>query len=64
MLEKMRDYRKQKGWTLKDLAKKTGVTSISIGRYETGKREPNLTTLVKIADVLEVTVDDLLTKSH
>lgn len=37
-----------------------GVTTAAIANWETGKREPNLTTLRAIANYFMVTPDDLL----
>lgn len=46
--------RKSKGWTQAQLAEKSGVATITISQYETGKRQPRTAILEAIADVLEV----------
>lgn len=46
--------------TRKELAEKLGVSEQSVHYYETGKRETNFATLIKIADVFGVSIDDLL----
>ena len=38
----------------------SNISSAAIGYYETGKREPQASTLVSIATALHVSVDDLL----
>ena len=52
--------RKEKGLTQKELADKLGVTDKAVSRWETGKNYPDIEVLKKLADVLEVSVDDLL----
>ncbi|MNC02421.1 helix-turn-helix protein [compost metagenome] len=51
---------KQRGWTRYRLGKESGVTMSVI--YQLGEKEKGLTadTLVKIANALECTVDDLV----
>ena len=60
MLENMRHLRKKKGMTMKELGELVGVAEITISAYETGKREPSLEILCKIADVLDVSLDMLV----
>lgn len=45
--------RKQKHMSQLSLAMKLNTTQMSISRYETGKREPDLKTLILIADFFE-----------
>lgn len=59
-MNKIREYRKKKGVTMKELGKAVGVSESTISLYETGKHEPDLLTLGRIADFLEVTIDELL----
>lgn len=60
MLDTMRQLRKKKGLTMKKLGEQVGVAEITISTYETGKREPPLDVLCKIADVLDVSLDMLV----
>ena len=47
----MRIYRKNKGLTLKDVSKKSGLTSVYLSRIETGANLPLVKeTLKKISD--------------
>lgn len=52
--------RKEKGMTQKELADKLGVTDKAVSRWETGKNYPDIETLKKLAEVLEVSVNELL----
>lgn len=52
--------RKQEGLTQTQLAQKLGLTRSSLSLYELGKREPDLSTLVKIAYYFNVNTDYLL----
>lgn len=53
-------YRLRKSLTKNDLAKLIGVSSMAISNYENGKRKPDMETLKKLAQVLDVTVSDFL----
>ena len=57
---RIREIRVQKGVQQKELATSLGIAANTLSQYETGKREPDIKTMEKIADVLNVTVDDLL----
>ena len=48
------------GMSQKELAEKIGITTSMISNYETGKMEPMVPTLRKLAEVLETTFDHLL----
>lgn len=48
--------------TQEDMASEIGVSQGAIGNYEAGRREPSLAEVIKIAQILEVSIDDLLTK--
>ena len=55
--------RKQKHMSQLSLAMKLNTTQMSISRYETGKREPDLKTLILIADYFDVSIDYLLERT-
>ena len=46
--------------TQRELANRTGLTEVSIGRYCNGQRSPNVNTIIKIANELHVNADYLL----
>ena len=56
----IREHRKEKKLTLEQLAEKLDVSTTFIGQIERAKGIPSLETLVKIANVLEVSIDSLL----
>jgi len=58
--DKIKNLRKQKGWTQDQLAEKINVNGRSIGRYEIGGVEPSASILRKLAEVFDVSVDYLL----
>ena len=58
--DNMRNIRKQKSMTLQQLADILGCSQQNISQYESGKRTPKLKTVQKIADALNVNVNDLL----
>lgn len=55
-----------------ELAEKAKISRVAIGNYERGDRQPNIETLNKISEALDITIDDLikdtdiinLSKSH
>lgn len=50
--------RELKGWTLRDLESKTGISNALISQIETGKvKDPGFTTVVKIAKALGISLD-------
>ncbi|MGB3368058.1 MAG: helix-turn-helix transcriptional regulator [Acidaminobacteraceae bacterium] len=55
--------RTRKGITQKKLAQLSNITEASLSRYENGLREPKISTLIKISDVLDSTVDYLIGKT-
>lgn len=52
--------RKAKGLTQTELATLSGVPRVSIARYETGKVSPNVRILERLANALQVPMDDLV----
>ncbi len=58
--ENLKNARERKGISQKDVAEKIGVAKSTYSLYESGNREPNVQTIKKIADVLNVSADDLL----
>lgn len=52
--------RLEKGFSAQEIADKIGVSLRSYRFYESGHSNPKLTTLIKIADTLDVSVDYLL----
>lgn len=57
---KLRELRKQKNLSMKELGSILGLAESTISLYENGKREPDIATLKKIANYFNVSVDELL----
>lgn len=51
---------REKGISQLELAARVGVTRAAMSRYLSGDREPRFATLVRIAEELEVNVDELI----
>jgi len=62
--EKLKELRSQQKISQEELAKALGVSRSTIAGYETKSREPDLSTLVKIAAFFNVSVDYLLDSSE
>lgn len=58
--ENLKTARERKGISQKDLAETIGVAKSTYSLYESGNREPNVQTIKKIADILNVSADELL----
>ncbi len=63
MGKRIRKQRELKGWTQSELAYRVQMSNTTISHIEVGTGKPELNTLVKIANVLGVTVDMLLCES-
>ena len=61
---RIKELRKQRGISQTELGEILGVTRSTICQYEQGKRQPDNTTLVKLADFFGVSVDYLLGRSE
>ena len=60
--QKLRDLRKEKGFTQEELGRLAGISSRQIQKYESGTARPRMAQAERIADVLETTIDNLLGK--
>ncbi len=58
----IKHLRKQKGWTQQDLADALEVKRPQIGSYEEGRADPRISTLLKITEVFNLSLDDLLAR--
>ena len=52
--------RKEKGYSQKDLAQKLMVSDKAVSKWETGHSLPDITLLVPLSEILDVTVTELL----
>ena len=57
--EKIQLFRKQKGWSQKELGEKLGVSQTAIFYWEKGAREPDIKTIRKLSEIFSVSPNDL-----
>ena len=60
--EKILMLRKKQGWSQEELAEKLGVSRQSVSKWESASASPDISKLVEIADIFEVSTDYLLTR--
>ncbi len=61
LLQNLAKIRKQKGLTQEALAQKAGISFHTLVKIESGRiTNPRIETVMKLAKVLEVKVDDLI----
>lgn len=58
--EKLKILRKANNLSQKDVAKFIDKTTSAYGLYETNKNQPDIETLIKLADIFHTTVDNLI----
>lgn len=58
--ERLKELRKAEKLTQRDMAEKLNIVQPSYIRYENGTAEPSQETLIKIAEIFDVSVDYLL----
>lgn len=57
---RLRQFRKQYDYKIRDVAKLMNVSAPTISSYERGTREPSLSALVRLAQLYHCTTDYLL----
>ena len=61
MIDKnIKHFREQKNITQDELAERLCVTRQAVSNWERGKTEPDIETLQKIADILEISIEELI----
>ncbi len=58
---RLKELRKQKRWSQKELAAKVEISFQQLNKYESGLNLPPAEMLIKLADALSTTTDHLLT---
>lgn len=58
------ELRKEKGLTQSELAEKLGITNKAVSKWETGEAMPDTAQLLPLAEILGVSVDELLRGEH
>lgn len=59
-MNKLREARKIKGLTLKEVAEDVGISEDLIGKYERGERNLKIETSIKLADYYSVPIEYLV----
>lgn len=57
-------FRKEKGFTQAQLADKSDISRVTLGSYERDERTPNINIANKIAEALDVSVDEIMGNSN
>lgn len=57
---KLREIRKLKGLTQKEVAENLGIAQVTYCNYELGNREPDIKTLIKMSQLFHATIDELV----
>ena len=58
--ERLKELRKEKGLTQKQVADALGISDKGYGYYELGQREPNIAMLKALCDFYDVSADYLI----
>jgi transcriptional regulator with XRE-family HTH domain len=58
--DSMKAARKNRGCSRKWLARKSGVSDNTLYEYETGRHEPGIYNLIRLATVLEISIDEYI----
>ncbi|MCC9835068.1 transcriptional regulator, partial [Streptococcus agalactiae] len=61
--QKLREERKKRGYTQEEMAKLLAIGQSAYAKWENGRTEPTLDNIIKLANILDVTVDYLLGRS-
>ena len=56
---KIKEFREELQFTQKELAEKIGNVQRNVSNWENGTSEPDLDTIVKLADIFDITIDEL-----
>jgi transcriptional regulator with XRE-family HTH domain len=59
-MKKLKKIRLERGISQKELAEKTGLTRQTIHNIENGKQYPKLSNIIKIAEVLKISIYEVL----
>ena len=59
MKNRLRVLRAERAWSQQDLADRLGVSRQSVNAIETGKYDPSLPLAFRIADLFELTIEEI-----
>ena len=63
-MERLKELRKQRNITMKELGSKLNLAESTISLYESGKREADYQTLKRLSEFFNVSIDYLLGKAN
>lgn len=58
-MNRIKEFRKKQKMSQSDISKMLGIKQNTLSQWETGKRVPNALQALKLAEILETTVEDL-----
>ncbi|OKO54387.1 transcriptional regulator [Bacillus toyonensis] len=61
---RLKKERERRNWSQKFVAENIGITNTVLSNYERDYRDPDTTTLGKLADLYEISTDELLGRSN
>ena len=64
LAKKIKNFRKKKGWSQEELAKRININSAHLSRLENGKYLPSIDLLKKLSEIFEVSTDYLLSDTN
>lgn len=62
--ENIKNIREEKSYTQKQFAKALNITSSCISKYETGRSQPSIDTLIEMSKLLDVSLDYLVGRNN
>ena len=63
MKNRLKELRKEKGYTQIALQMKTGIEQALLSKFENGERVPPTETLIKLAEFYDVSIDYILCRT-
>lgn len=60
MQTRLKEWRVRRGYSLRGLAEESGVHFMSLFKLESGKLDPQLSTLLKLCEALGITLNQLV----
>lgn len=62
--ENIKFLRERENWYQRELADRLNISRSTLAKYETGERVPDLHTLIKMADIFDISLDNLVGRPY
>ena len=62
-MNRIREYRLRKNLTQIELSQALNISQATLSAYETGRFEPDIATLLRLADFFDVSIDNIIGRS-